>query len=626
MEKTLPGLLRHIAGVHAGLPAQIYKDDAGIYKTITFAQLYDQVKKLAKGLQALGVKRGDRVGLISENRQEWLVTDLALLSLGAIDVPRGCDSTSDEISSILSFSQCSLVILENKQQLEKLIQREDALPDIEDIVLYDFAPESVPACRFKIHQYKNVIDHNMDIASIDDEIDMGDKDDVMTIIFTSGTTGNAKGVMLTHENFLYQLKWVPERIAVNPSDRWLSILPVWHVFERSMQYIILVTGSALCYSKPVGSIMMQDMQAVKPTWMASVPRIWESIRDGVYRNVRKSSGIKKFLFYFFVAVGSAWKKSSNLVHGLIPRFGKRSRILDFLGGIIPFIVLWPLKMLGSRLVFKTIKQKMGGKFIAGISGGGSLPTHVETFFQAAGITLLEGYGLTESAPVLTLRSQFHLVPGTIGSPLTHTEIKLVDENGNRVKPGRTGVLHARGLQIMKGYYRRDDLTAAVIDKDGWLNTGDLAVETFDGEFAIVGRVKDTIVLLSGENVEPAPIEEKLKLSRYIASGVIVGQDKRYIGALILPDKENTVTWAIDNNLLYTDDTELLTSPEVHELISNEIAELISAKHGFKYYEMIVRFTIIPRPFEVGRELSAKQEVKRHVLNEMYAKEIAKLFV
>ncbi|RLW69869.1 MAG: hypothetical protein B6D68_01570, partial [spirochete symbiont of Stewartia floridana] len=330
--------------------------------------------------------------------------------------------------------------------------------------------------------------------------------------------------------------------------------------------------------------------------------------------------------HFFVIIGGAWKKSYNLVRGLLPRFRKRNRILDFVMGFLPFILLWPLKALGSILVFQKIMRKLGGKFIAGISGGGGLPAHVEAFFQAVGIILIEGYGLTESAPVLTLRSLFRQVPGTIGPPLKGTEIKIVGEDGNRLGSGKTGVLYARGPQIMKGYFRRDDLTAATIDEDGWLNTGDLAVETYDGEFAIVGRVKDTIVLLGGENVEPAPIEEKLKLSPYIASGVVIGQDRKYLGALIHLNKDNVSNWAKVNSMMYTNDEELVASPEVHELISEEIAGIISMKKGFKTYEKIVRFAILSRPFELGRELSAKQEIKRHVINEVYAKEIEALFV
>ena len=259
--------------------------------------------------------------------------------------------------------------------------------------------------------------------------------------------------MLSHKNFLHQVEWTPTLISVGPGDRWLSVLPVWHSFERIMQYVALGTASALCYSKPVGSILLADMQKVQPTWMASVPRIWESVRDGVYRKVNSEGGVTKALFLFFVSVGSMWKTCDNMVRGLMPRYRKRNRTLDFIIAILPYVILWPLKALGSVLVFKNIRAKLGGKFVAGISGGGGLPAHVDAFFQAAGIMLLEGYGLTESAPVLSLRDQYHQVPGTIGPAFPGTELKIIKEDGSPAAPGETGVLYARGPQVMKGVLR-----------------------------------------------------------------------------------------------------------------------------------------------------------------------------
>ena len=629
MEPTIPKLLRKIAVKHSGLPAQMQKDTDGVFQTTTFSELYDQARQFAAGLQKLGVKREDRVGLISDNRQEWFVTDLAIQSLGAADVPRGCDSTADEITYILEFSQCSLTVLENARQLEKVLANISSLPVLKEAIILDpdFDPSSAKTGKLKVHTYTSVLESgkSSDMTIIDAEIDKGEPDDVMTLIYTSGTTGEPKGVMLTHTNYLHQVKHVPKLIFVGPGDRWLSVLPVWHSFERIMQYVAMGTGSALCYSKPVGSILLADMQLVKPTWMASVPRIWESVRDGIYRKVNQGGGIKKVLFLFFVAVGSAWGSSAKMVKGHVARYRKRSRLIDAVVGFLPFILLWPLKALGNVLVFKTIKAKLGGQFVAGISGGGGLPAHVDAFFQAAGILLLEGYGLTESAPVLSLRPQNRPVPGTIGPAFPETDLKIIAENGEEVGPGEIGVLYARGPQIMKGYYRKPELTAEVIDKDGWLNTGDLSIMTFDKEYKIVGRAKDTIVLLGGENIEPAPIEDKLKLSPYISLPVVVGQDKKYLGALILVDPDNVKSWAKDNSVGYADEEELFTGHEVHNLLSEEISGLISSANGFKLFERITKFTVLPKPFEVSRELSGKQEVKRHVIDDLYAKEIKSLF-
>ncbi len=629
MEPTIPKMLKAIAEKHSDLPAQMQKDSEGVFQTTTFAELYSQTLQFASGLKKLGVKREDRVGLISDNRQEWFVSDLAIQSLGAADVPRGCDSTPDEINYILDFSGCSITILENEAQLKKVLSKAASMSALKVAIVIDpaFDASKADTGKLKVHTYASILDSGKDSdkSDIEAEIEKGEPNDVMTLIYTSGTTGEPKGVMLTHTNYLHQIKGVAQLIHVGPGDRWLAVLPVWHSFERIMQYVALGTGSALCYSKPIGSVLLADMQLVRPTWMASVPRIWESVRDGVYRKVNHAGGVKKALFLFFVAVGSSWGTSARMVQGRMARYRKRNRKLDFILGIIPYILLWPLKALGDVLVFKAIKEKLGGQFVAGISGGGGLPAHVDAFFQAAGILLLEGYGLTESAPVLSLRPQDRPVSGTIGPAFPGTELKIIREDGEEAKPGETGVLYARGPQIMKGYYRKPELTAEAVDKDGWLNTGDLSMKTHDGEYKIVGRAKDTIVLLGGENIEPAPIEERLKLSPYISLAVVVGQDKKFLGALILVDPENVKTWAGDNNVSYTDDEELFTGTEVHSLFSDEISSLISQANGFKMFERIARFTVLPKPFEVSRELSGKQEIKRYVIDDLYAKEIKSLF-
>jgi long-chain acyl-CoA synthetase len=299
--------------------------------------------------------------------------------------------------------------------------------------------------------------------------------------------------------------------------------------------------------------------------------------------------------------------------------------VEVLVAVLPFLLLYPLRALGDALVFRKIRARLGGRFVAGISGGGALPPAVDRFFQAANVLLLEGYGLTETAPVLAVRKQHGPVPGTVGPMLPDTEVRILNEQGDDLPPGHMGLIVVRGPQIMKGYYNQEDATARVILEGGWLDTGDLGMLTHRGELKITGRAKDTIVLLGGENVEPLPIEQKLLESDYVDQAVVLGQDQKYLAALLVPNEEQVKKYAADNAVPYLDYENLLQSPEIQELFSAEVNSLVSARNGFKGFERIFRFALLPKPFEVGKELSAKQEVKRHVVNDVYRKQIAELF-
>jgi long-chain acyl-CoA synthetase len=615
--------------------AQFSKDKQGAYQPVSYLQLFDKAKALAASLKVLEVNRGDRVGLISDNRTEWLETDLALLGLGAADVPRGCDATEQEIRYILSWSECRLAFLENERQLKKVIANKAGMPTLTTVVLYDAIETGAKAeaekAGLRVLGYAEVLALGASRLAkspgeFEEEIAKGKAEDIATLIYTSGTTGDPKGVMLTHAAYIYETsKVAPAMIHVKSGDIFLSVLPIWHSFERVVQYVLISSGAAVAYSKPIGAVMLPDLQAIKPQWMASVPRIWESVMEGVYRNIRQTGGIKQVLFNFFVAVGAAKAWFRNCLVGRLPEFRARSRVIDMIIAIIPFLILTPLAGLGNILVYGKIKEKLGGNFVAGISGGGALPPAVDRFFSAIGVLILEGYGLTETAPLISVRLQDCPKPGTIGPVIEGTEVKIVDEQGKELPYGHKGLLLVRGPQVMKGYYKRPDLSAKVMLADGWLDTGDLGMKTRHGELAITGRAKDTIVLLGGENIEPLPIEQKLCESMYIAQCIVLGQDKKYLTALIVPTQETVTGWAKENVIPVEDWEVLITQPEVIDLIDHEVSELVSAKNGFKSFERIFRFTLLPKPFEVGRELSAKQEIKRHTINELYKKDIDKLF-
>jgi len=631
---TLPRIFQKNIKDYPNHVAQYSKDKNEVFQPTTFADLYNEILTCAAGLREEGIKRGDHVGFVSDNRKEWLIIDVGLLTLGATDIPRGCDIMPDELAYILSFSDCKTVVLENEAQLVKIISLKEKLPLISKLIIiendFEKGKYSSDLSGINVMGYKDIMEKGKAFISkegtklIEAELEQGKTDDIATIIFTSGTTGEPKGVMLSHKNILNQALNAVPIIGHRPGEIWITVLPIWHVFERAIQYITLYGGCALAYSKPIGKIMLEDFKKIRPQWMTAVPRIWEALRAGVYRNATAGGKVK--ILSFFVSVSAAHEKLKNMLLGRMPQFKRRVVLFDMLIAFIPFLLLSPLRGLGNVLVFKKVKAMLGGRFKAGISGGAALPEAVDKFFAAASIMVLEGYGLTETAPVLAVRHTKHPVPETIGPQFTNMEVEIRDlETGEKLKPGQKGVLFARGPQIMLGYYKRPEETKKVIDDKGWFNTGDIGLKTWKGEIKLTGRAKDTIVLLGGENVEPVPIENKIRDSDYIDHAVVLGQDQKFLAALIVPNIEKIEGYAKENNLTYMDNESLVKLPEIKDIIQNEISERVNKKTGFRGFEMVFRSLALAKPFEPGKELSGKLDYKRHTIGDMYKKEIAELF-
>ena len=633
VKMTLTERLKKVSEKYPDNTALMYKGDEGDFLKITHRELYSRVRTLGAGLASCGIKRGDHVGIISDNRYEWIITDLALLGLGAADVPRGSDTTGLEISYILNHADCKITFAENARQAEKILEFKDNLPLLEKIILFEGDDEAVSAIDNKgmeISLYNNIMDAGektlADYPSLfEDELSKGGEFDIATIIYTSGTTGNPKGVMLTHNNFHFQLDRIKDDyLFIKPGQIMISILPVWHAFERACEYVFLEAGGGLAYSQPVGSILIADMAKVKPQWIVSVPRVWEGVRNAIFRNLKKSSKIKKGLFFFFLAVSEMYNSFKAHVTGIIPEFKKRNKFADIGIYILPLILLVPFNILGHIIVFSKFKKLFGGKFIMGISGGGALPPHVGRFFNAIGIKVHEGYGLTETAPVLSVCKHKKPVHGTVGPLLPDVEYKVLDKDLNPVNPGEKGILYVKSGQVMKGYYKNEEETEKVL-KNGWLNTGDIVIATINREVKIVGRAKETIVFSGGENIEPVPIEDKCLESEYIDQIIVLGQDQRYLAALIVPNFELLEQKASELEIPYMDRDELLSSAELNELIENEIKTRVNEKNGFRHFEKIFRFKLLGEAFEVGKELTQTMKLRRSVINKKYKSEIKKLF-
>ncbi|MGH0053847.1 MAG: AMP-dependent synthetase/ligase [Sphaerochaetaceae bacterium] len=638
MYKTIPQIFAQTVKQYPAYTVQMSKDKHGVFQSVSYSDLYSEVNSLAAALMEHGIKRGDLVGLISDNRREWLASDLAILTLGAADVPRGRDAMPYEVSFILSATEATFCFVENMVQLRKILNIADKLPMLKHLIVMDrefttlqrdevSASTTIEILLYQdlIHEGRVLLNTQSVAMQVEAAREKGTGEEIATVIFTSGTTGDPKGVMLTHGNFAYQLEAVPKLIDnLAPGQRWLSVLPVWHSFERILQYVIISNASTVAYSKPLGSILMADLAVVNPHWMGSVPRIWEAVRNGVFASMKTKRPIAKGLFSFFVKVASLYSRSRDLLKGEVATFKKRSRLLDATIGVLPTMLLFPLYKLGDHLVFSKVKEKLGRNFIAGVSGGGSLSAGVDLFFASIGVKLLDVYGLTESAPVVAVRPLVHGVKRTV-TPLEGTEVRIVGEEGKEAKPGEKGVVMVRGPQVMKGYYKRPDLTEKVLDADGWLNTGDLGIWTHRGEFALSGRAKDTIVLAGGENLEPVPIEAKLCESEFIEQAIVLGQDKKYLGALIVLNKKRIEEYLTEKQIPYLAD-KIAQMQEVRALIEQTIATIINSKHGFKSFEHIARFKLLSKSFEVGKELSAKQELKRFEINRLYHREIDGLFV
>ena len=586
---TLISMLEHSIQHYGSKPALAHKPKGGTYQDISYTELGESVDAFSKGLNALGVQKDDRVAMLSENRPEWAITDFGSLKTGAVTVPMFSTLTAAQVRYILKDSGAKILCVSTEAQLKKALSIQDAVPTLEHIILYDSIDGETPE---GVTQFEEVC--NRGKAADPTQENEASEEDIATIIYTSGTTGNPKGVMLTHANFISNLQACKSLINIGETDVLLSFLPLSHVFERlGGHYVPLFSGAKVAYAESTFTVA-QNMQEVSPTVMLSVPRLYETMHDRVLRAVQAGSSLKQKIFHWGVSVGSA--VSSAIQQGKNP-----SAILRLQQGI------------ADKLVFAKLKAATGGKLRFFVSGGAALPQSIAEFFHAAGILILEGYGLTETSPVISMNHPGKWKFGTVGVPVPGVEVKIAED----------GEILTRGPHVMKGYFNNESATAEVIDADRWFYTGDIGLIDEDGFVKITDRKKNIIVLSNGKNVAPQPIESELVQSPFISQIMLIGNERKNLAALIVPNFDALKAWASENNIETKDVPAMLQTREVQQLVQGEIRSRLT---DFADFEQVRRFTLLEKEFsQEADEMTPTLKLKRNVVIEKYADAIAGLY-
>jgi len=621
---TINEIFYHAGELYGNKKLFYSKNDKKDFVGATYGEVLKNAENFGIALIEMGVKPGDRIGLIADNRTEWITADMGVLLTGACDVPRGTDVTLDEIKYIMSHAECKICIVENDATLKKL---QSVIGDtvVETIIVLDPKFKNTGDKIFTLAQLieKGATARGKKLDELKKRANAVKSDDLFTIIYTSGTTGMPKGVMLSHGNMVYNINEVPKAIGLRPDDSMLSLLPVWHIFERAVDYGAIAKGIAMYYTNVRD--VRDDFARVKPTFMPSAPRLWESLYQGIQQRIEKSEPARKALFEAAYNINKAYKKAADYLAGnelaMEPESDIERMKKTLQSAFIAANLYFPARIADS-VVFGKIREAMGGRFRGSISGGGALPAHVDEFFNIIGIPVYEGYGMTECAPIISVRTEGRIIQGSVGFVPNGTEVAILNDKGERVRTGEKGVIHVRGPQVMKGYYKNAEATEKTINKEGWLNTGDIGFFSYNNTLSIRGRAKETIVLLGGENVEPVPIENKLLEDAQINQVIVVGQDKKTLTALIWPNLEKVKEIA---GVSADAKSDLNKNKELVDHFNRIVKKQVSAENGFKGFERVSDFRFLPKAMEVGDEITNLFKMKRNVIADKYAKLIESMY-
>lgn len=617
--RHLAELYAHAAELFGDLPAFATRREALSWDPVSFRELYERGLCLATALIDLGVEAREHVGLLGDNRFEWILADYGVQLCGAADVPRGRDVTDREIEYILEHAEARVSFVETRQLLKRIEPLRDKLPHLRTLILLE-PVEKAPAGVLRLADLlaRGAALRAEGDRRAEERIAGIRGEDLFTLIYTSGTTGVPKGVMLTHANMISQVQNI--HMDIRCTDRVLSILPVWHVYERVFEMISISRGCCTYYTTP--RHLAEDLANVEPTFMGSAPRLWENLHQRILKRAREAHPVRRALFHTAYFLAHHYKESVFFLtrrHIFLKPVHPLAEAAGMVFHALRWFLLLPWYGFFNAAVLEKLRLVVGGQFRASVSGGGALPREVDQFFNYLGIPVLEGYGLTETSPVIAVRTHERLVIGTVGILLPDTSVRIAnpetgkilypDESDPHLGRGRQGEIEVKGAQVMRGYYKDKEATDRAFH-DGWFRTGDLGMITFNDCLRIVGRCKDTIVLSSGENLEPGPIEARLGQSNLIEHIMVVGQDRRFVTALIVPTQQAAA--AFDESAL-------------HDAMAKEIRERVSTDKGFKAYELIRDFRILSDNFSVGDELTNLQKLKRHVVAEKHRELIDSMY-
>jgi long-chain acyl-CoA synthetase len=560
-----------------------WRNPAGEWLPITANEVYGRVRALANALAAWGISKGDRVALIAENRWEWPVTDFAVLALGAVDVPLYLTHTAEQIGYMLRDSGAKVAIVSSREQYDKIIAAGE-LPDLRRIIVMDEAPAGAES--FSAIMAAAPALETPDPA-FDAQVSAVQPGDLATIIYTSGTTGEPKGVMLTHGNLACNFSLSTRPFGFNESDTCISFLPLSHVTARHLDYALMCDGTTIAYCPKIDQLPTA-FQSIQPTILVAVPRVYEKIRHSVER---KSHGLKKRIFRWALDVGQA--NRAAILNGTVQPGGK-------------------LK-LADKLVFSKIRAAFGGKVRAFVSGGAPLGMDTAGWFADVGIRILEGYGLTETSPVIALNDPTCSRIGSVGPTLSNVEVRFAPDNE----------LEVRGPSVFRGYWNKPDQTAEAFTADGWFKTGDIGHLDADGFLSITDRKKELLKTSGGKFIAPQPIENKLKAHLLVSSAALVGDKHKFACVLISPNLAALDDWAKAHSVTAADRLSLVKNPAVVACYRGIVDQVNSTLAPF---ESIKRIAIVPDEWSVETdELTPSLKLKRRVVEKKYASEIANFY-